>query len=140
YFPFRYYPCAQFKAETLFPVIRANVLVLESLTVCNGAKPNRKLYHIHRHPDLPKDAIIHKTPNPYADDKWDLFVFDVPYLVVGRTGEQIKRDCHMHHLDCTHWLHHFFKCISPNLDESFISDIMTRVVLIYERSLTLKQY
>ena len=86
-------PYAQFAATSLtgadlFPLLWK---VIERLTrtgccilgvTCDGGSPNRRLFQLHQMPGDPKNKLIYKAVNPYADKAEDILFFtDPPHLL-----------------------------------------------------------
>ena len=86
-------PYAQFAASSLrgadmFPLLSK---VIERLTrtgccilgvTCDGGSPNRRLFQMHHLPEDPKEKIIYKALNPFADEAEDILFFtDPPHLL-----------------------------------------------------------
>ena len=86
-------PYAQFAVSSLTGADLLPLLwkVIERLTrtgccilgvTCDGGSPNRRLFQLHQLPGDPKDKIIYKAVNPFADEAEDILFFtDPPHLL-----------------------------------------------------------
>ena len=86
-FPYSQFPCTALSGESMFDPVWEAVSRLElcgfkvlALT-CDGLAANQRLFRLHN-PDAGANEVVHKVPNPYAEDGRDLyFLADPPHLI-----------------------------------------------------------
>ena len=83
-FPYAQFPCTSISGDKMYDPFWEAVSRLElcgfkvmGLT-CDGLSANRRLFNLHD----PTTKLVHKVPNPYADDNRDIYFFaDPPHLI-----------------------------------------------------------
>lgn len=87
-FPFAHFACQGFRSDQRMVCVWDGIMVLESLglkvrsSTSDGASPNRKFIRLHRPEGVPKETIVYKTKNLYADEERDIFfICDPPHLM-----------------------------------------------------------
>ena len=78
------FPCASVRVDKMYDPFWEVVSHLEMCgfkvmgLTCDGLAANRRLFGLHD-PDV---SLVHKIPNPYAEDGRDLYIFtDPPHLM-----------------------------------------------------------
>ena len=83
-FPYAHFATRGATADALYSLVWEVVQRLErcGLNViafsCDGASPNRKFYKMHA---SSSDGVVHKTRNPFCEDRYIYFICDVPHLM-----------------------------------------------------------
>ena len=83
-FPYAHFATRGATADALYPLVWEVIQRLErcGLNViafsCDGASPNRNIYKMHT---SSSDGVVHKTRNPFCEDRYIYFICDVPHLM-----------------------------------------------------------
>ena len=86
-FPYAQFPCTALSGEHLYDPVWEAISHLELCgfkvlaLICDGLAANRRLFRLHK-PDAGAKEVVHKVPNPYAEDGRNLyFMADPPHLI-----------------------------------------------------------
>ena len=72
-FPYAQFPCTALSGEHMYDPVWEAVSRLELCgfkvlaLICDGLAANRRLFRLHK-PDADAGEVVHKVPNPYAED------------------------------------------------------------------------
>ena len=92
-FPYAQFPTTGAVGHTLFTLVWDAVRNIEEcglkvmVITCDGASTNRKFIKMHRM-SRKRGELTYKTPNPYSNERRDVFfVSDVPHLIKTTAGQ-----------------------------------------------------
>ena len=87
-YPYAQFPSVKISGDQIFDPFWEAVYRIERCTLkvvgatFDGASPNRRFLKLHGIADPTKPDVLHKVPNPFADDGRMLFFFsDPPHLL-----------------------------------------------------------
>ena len=90
--PYAQFPAFSLKGSDMFPLLWEAIGRLTQIgccvlgVTCDAGSPNKRLFQLHKMPDIPKSKIVHKAKNVYksnSDEPMDIFFFtDPPHLYV----------------------------------------------------------
>ena len=118
-FPYAHFATRGATADALYPLVWEVVQRLErcGLNViafsCDGASPNRKFYKMHA---SSSDGVVHKTRNPFCEDRYIYFICDVPHLM------KTTRNC---------WSNSF--CTQELQSSMGMLNVVSYTIIIYHR-------
>ena len=83
-YPYAHFVTTGVTADCLYPIVWEAVQRLECVGLnvlafcCDGAAANCKFYNMHR---TVSTGVVHKTKNPFCEDRFIYFICDVPHLM-----------------------------------------------------------